>query len=114
MQEEHLAIDHLKVLEDKLLVARDCSYGRSGRSLGLASDRDCIGERPWRLQYGDTRQNKQMKSKHFTNNHPLTHNVAHENLDLSSRTRGADLRQTGDKSLAVNKQSPFGDRVRSG
>jgi hypothetical protein len=50
MQEEHLAIDHLKGLEDIFLMARDCGYGRSGRSgrsLGLASDRDCIGERAW-------------------------------------------------------------------
>jgi hypothetical protein len=47
MQEEHLAIDHLKGLEDKFLMARDCSYRRSGRSLVLASDRDSIGESPW-------------------------------------------------------------------
>ncbi len=94
MQEEHSAIDHLKGLEDKFLMARDCSYGRLGRSLGLALDRDCIGERTWEAEYGDTRQNKQMNRNILPITTHVLCNVARGNLDLSSRSRGADLRQT--------------------
>jgi hypothetical protein len=80
MQEEHLAIDHLKGLEDKFLMARDCSCRRSGRSLELASDRDCIGERTWEAEYGDTRQNKQMNRNILPITTHVLYNVARGNL----------------------------------
>jgi hypothetical protein len=80
MQEEHLAIDHLTGFEDKFLMARDCSCRRSGRSLGLASDRDSIGERTWEGEYGDTRQNKQMNRNILPITTHVLYNVARGNL----------------------------------